>query len=73
MTKNLLAEFKTFALKGNVVELAVAVILGLAFNTIVQSLTNDVLMQIIAGIFGQPNFAKLSFGLGDASIKYGRS
>ena len=71
MMKNLLAEFKAFAFKGNVVELAVAVILGLAFNTIVQSLTNDVLMQIIAGIFGQPNFAKLSFGLGDAQIRYG--
>lgn len=69
--KKLLAEFKAFAFKGNVVELAVAVILGLAFNLVVQSLTNNVLMQFVAGIFGQPDFDSLSFGLGEAQIKYG--
>ena len=69
--KKLLAEFKAFAFKGNVVELAVAVILGLAFNTVVQSSTNDVLMNVVAGIFGQPEFSALSFGLGDATVHYG--
>ena len=50
----MLKEFKKFALRGNVVELAVAVILGLAFNAVIQSFANDILMALIAGLFGQP-------------------
>ena len=56
----MLKEFKKFALRGNVVELAVAVILGLAFNAVVQSFANDILMALIGGLFGRPNFAALS-------------
>ena len=67
----MLTEFKKFALRGNVVELAVAVILGLAFNTVVQSFANDILMALIGGIFGQPNFATLSVQVGDAVVTYG--
>jgi large conductance mechanosensitive channel len=67
----MLKEFKAFALRGNVVELAVAVILGLAFNAVIQSFANDVLMALIGGIFGQPNFANLSVQVGDAVVAYG--
>jgi large conductance mechanosensitive channel len=64
-------EFKAFALKGNLVDLAVAVILGLAFNAVVQSLVGDVVMQVIAALVGEPDFSELQFGLGDAEIRYG--
>jgi large conductance mechanosensitive channel len=67
----MLKEFKKFALRGNVVELAVAVILGLAFNLVVQSFVNDILMALIGAVFGQPNFAALSFQVGDATVAYG--
>jgi large conductance mechanosensitive channel len=67
----MLREFKKFALRGNVVELAVAVILGLAFNAVIQSLVDDVLMNIIAAAVGRPDFSELTFQLGDAAIRYG--
>jgi large conductance mechanosensitive channel len=67
----MLQEFKKFALRGNVVELAVAVILGLAFNAVIQSLVDDVLMNIIAAAVGEPDFSELTFQLGDAVIRYG--
>jgi large conductance mechanosensitive channel len=67
----MLKEFRAFALRGNVIELAVAVILGLAFNAVVQSFANDILMALVGGIFGQPNFAGLSVQIGDAVITYG--
>jgi large conductance mechanosensitive channel len=66
-----LKEFKKFALRGNVVELAVAVILGLAFNAVIQSLVDDILMNLIAAAVGRPDFSKLTFQLGDAVIRYG--
>jgi large conductance mechanosensitive channel len=65
------AEFKAFAFRGNLIELAVAVILGLAFNAVVQALVNGVLMPIVAAIFGQPNFNSLYIKLGEARIRYG--
>lgn len=67
----MISEFKKFALRGNVVELAVAVILGLAFNAVIQSLVDDVLMNIIAAAVGEPDFSELTFELGDAIIRYG--
>jgi large conductance mechanosensitive channel len=67
----MLKEFKKFALRGNVLELAVAVILGLAFNAVVQSFANDILMALIGGLLGEPNFAVLSFRVGEAVISYG--
>ena len=66
-----IAEFKAFAFRGNLVDLAVGIILGLAFATVVQTLVDGVLLQIVAAIFGQPNFDGLSFGLGEADIQYG--
>lgn len=67
----MLKEFKKFALRGNVVELAVAVILGLAFNAVVQSFANDILMALIGGLLGEPNFAALSVQVGEATVAYG--
>jgi large conductance mechanosensitive channel len=65
------AEFKSFAFRGNLIDLAVAVILGLAFNEVIQALANGVLLEIVAAIFGQPDFNKLTIDLGTAEIRYG--
>jgi large conductance mechanosensitive channel len=70
--KGLLSDFRTFIMKGNVLDLAVAVIIGIAFNAVVNSLVNDVVMQIIAAIFGKPNFDDLTFTIGDGVVYYGR-
>jgi large conductance mechanosensitive channel len=55
----MLKEFKEFAVKGNVVDLAVGFIIGGAFSTIVQSLVADVIMPIVSGIFKLPDFTNL--------------
>jgi large conductance mechanosensitive channel len=70
--KELMSDFRKFIMRGNVLDLAVAVIIGLAFNAVVNSLVNDVIMQIIAAIFGKPNFDDLTFTIGDGVIYYGR-
>lgn len=69
--KKLLGEFKAFALKGNVVEIAVGLVLALAFTAVVSSLVDDLLMQIIAAIFGQSDFSRLVIDLGDSELTYG--
>jgi large conductance mechanosensitive channel len=63
--RRLIDEFKAFALRGNLVDLAVAVILGLAFNAVVLSLVNDVFLQIVAAIVGEPDFSELSIDIGE--------
>lgn len=67
----MLKEFKEFIMRGNVVDLAVAVIVGAAFTAVVNSFANDILMQIVAAVFGKPDFSDLTFELGDAVIRYG--
>jgi large conductance mechanosensitive channel len=64
-------EFKEFAMRGNVVDLAVGVIIGGAFGKIVSSLVNDILMPLIGLLLGGINFRGLSLKIGDAVIKYG--
>ncbi|WEG12960.1 large-conductance mechanosensitive channel protein MscL [Pullulanibacillus sp. KACC 23026] len=64
-------DFKKFAFKGNIVDLAVAVIIGGAFNKIVTSLVNDMLMPIIGVLLGGLGFDKLNIHFGTAVIKYG--
>ena len=64
-------EFREFALRGNVIELAVAVILGIAFGMVIASLVNDVLMNLIAAAIGQPDFSQLTVTINDAVIRYG--
>jgi large conductance mechanosensitive channel len=68
----LLKDFRAFIMRGNVLDLAVAVVIGIAFNAVVNSLVNDVIMQIIAAILGKPNFNNLTFTIGDGIIYYGR-
>ena len=65
------AEFRTFALKGNVVDLAVGVIIGGAFGKIVGSLVNDIIMPVIGLILGGLNFSDLAVTVREAVIKYG--
>ena len=65
-------DFRAFVLRGNVLDLAVAVVIGVAFNAVVSSLVHDVLMQLLAAIVGKPNFSALSFELGHGVIYYGR-
>ena len=64
-------EFKEFALKGNVMDMAIGVIIGGAFQKIVTSLVNDVIMPAISLITGKIDFTNLAFKVGDISIKYG--
>jgi large conductance mechanosensitive channel len=64
-------DFKKFAMKGNVIDLAVGVIIGGAFGKIVTSLVNDMIMPIIGLLLGGINFANLQFKFGEAVIKYG--
>ncbi len=70
--RGLLSDFKAFAIQGNLLELAVAFILGVAFAAVVSSLVNDVLMNVIAAIAGKPDFDDLTFAIGDGVIRYGR-
>ena len=63
--------FKDFILRGNVIDLAVALVIGLAFAAVITSFVDDILMQIIAAIGGQPDFSSLSFKIGEGVIKYG--
>ncbi len=63
--------FKAFVLRGNLLDLAIAFVLGLAFAAVVTSLVDDVIMQVVAAIFGKPDFSSLTFGLGDGTIRYG--
>lgn len=67
----MLKEFKAFAMRGNIVDLAIGVIIGGAFNKIVSSLVNDMVMPLIGLVLGGVNLSGLSFTIGDASIKYG--
>lgn len=64
-------EFKEFAMKANVVDLAVGVIIGGAFGKIVSSLVDNILMPFIGMLLSGVNFQKLSIKIGDAEIKYG--
>jgi len=68
---SMMKEFKEFAMRGNVVDLAVAVIIGGAFGKIVASLVGDVVMPIVGLLLGGVNFTGLSLTVGDAMIRYG--
>lgn len=68
----MLNEFKSFAMKGNVVDLAVGIIIGGAFGTIVSSLVGDILMPVIGVVTGGLNFSGLAYTLGSATIAYGK-
>jgi large conductance mechanosensitive channel len=67
----MLKEFRDFAMRGNVMDLAIAVIIGGAFGKIIASLVNDVLMPLIGLLLGGLNFSGLAITVKDASINYG--
>jgi large conductance mechanosensitive channel len=67
----LVTEFKQFLLRGNVVDLAVAFVLGVAFAAVVTSLVEDLITPIIAMIFGEPSLSSLDFTINDAVFRYG--
>lgn len=69
--KKFIEEFKKFALKGNVMDMAVGVIIGGAFGKIVTSLVDDILMPIIGAITGGVDFTTLGVKVGSANILYG--
>ncbi len=64
-------EFRDFLLRGNIVELAVAFVMGLAFAALVNSFVNDLVMPLIAMIIGKPDFSGLTFTINDAVFRYG--
>lgn len=67
----MLKDFRKFVLRGNMVDLAVAVVVGAAFNAIVQSLVKDMVTPLIAAIGGKPNFSGLYFTLHNSKFLYG--
>lgn len=67
----MLKGFRDFIMRGNVVDLAVAVVLGAAFGAVVASLVADLLTPIIAMIVGEPDFGGLTFTINDAEFRYG--
>ncbi len=69
--KTFIKEFKEFAIKGNVVDLAVAVIIGGAFRAIITSLVDDIIMPIVAAIFSVPDFSELSMAVNGTPIMIG--
>lgn len=69
--KKLFGDFKKFISRGNVIDMAVGVIIGSAFGKIVTSIVNDVLLPFIGGISGGIDFTKLSVQIGDSTVKYG--
>lgn len=68
---NGISEFREFIMRGNVLDLAVGVIIGAAFGKIVSSLVNDILMPVIGVLIGGLDFSNLSIKFGDAKIMYG--
>jgi len=67
-----LKEFREFVLRGNVIDLAVAVVMGAAFTGIVTSLVNDIIMPLVGVLLGGVDFTTLSITVGDAVIAYGK-
>jgi large conductance mechanosensitive channel len=67
----MLRDFKDFLMRGNIVTLAVAFVMGVAFAAVVNSFVNDLVMPIIAMIIGKPDFSNLTFTINDAVFRYG--
>ena len=63
--------FRDFILRGNVVDLAVAVVIGAAFGAVITSFVDNIITPIIAAIFGQPDFSQLVFTVNGSAFKYG--
>jgi large conductance mechanosensitive channel len=70
--KNILVGFKSFLLRGNLIELAVAFVIGLAFAAVINSLVTNLITPIIALIIGEPRLGSATFEIGDAVFLYGQ-
>jgi large conductance mechanosensitive channel len=69
--KSIATEFKEFIMRGNVIDLAVAVVIGAAFGAVVNAFVKDIITPIIAAIFGKPDFSQLTFTINDSRFFYG--
>ncbi len=69
--KDIIQEFKAFAMRGNVIDLAVAVVIGTAFGKIVSSLVDNIIMPLIGILSGGIDFTNFAFEVGDSVITYG--
>ncbi|MGH3134545.1 MAG: large conductance mechanosensitive channel protein MscL [Gaiellaceae bacterium] len=67
----MIKEFRDFLLRGNLVELAVAFVMGLAFAALITSFVDDLIMPIVAMIIGKPDFSDLTFTINDSIFRYG--
>jgi large conductance mechanosensitive channel len=67
----MLREFRAFILRGNLVDLAVAVVIGTAFTAVVNALVKDIITPLIAAVGGEPNFASLAFTINGSRFPYG--
>jgi large conductance mechanosensitive channel len=67
----MLKEFKAFLLRGNVVDLAVAVVIGIAFGAVIAALVADIITPLIAAIFGSHDFSALTFTINNSTFLYG--
>jgi large conductance mechanosensitive channel len=68
---DLMSGFRKFLMRGNLIDLAVAVVIGVAFNAIVQAMIADIITPLIAALFKQPNFGKLTFTINHSEFRYG--
>ena len=68
---NMLKEFKDFVSRGNLVEIAVGLVMALAFKAVVDALVAGLIMPIVGAIFGEPSFDNLTFTINDAVFRYG--
>ena len=69
--RDLVTEFRKFVMKGNLLELAIAFILGLYFKDVVDSFTNGIVLAFVAAIAGEPNFTDITIDIGDAELLIG--
>ena len=69
--QRLVKEFKEFIQRGNVLDLAVAFVLGVAFAAVINSFVNDIINPLIGAIVGKPDFTDLTLTIGDAEVRYG--
>lgn len=67
----MIKEFRAFLLRGNVIDLAVAVVIGAAFGAVVAALVKDLITPLIAAIFGKPNFSAIAFTLNNSTFLVG--
>lgn len=69
--KGWITEFKEFALKGNIIDVAIGMVIGVAFSAIITSLVNDIIMPLVGIVIGKVDFASLGISVGSAEVMYG--